>query len=158
PSRRLPGRGRSQPRPHRGGQRRAANRSRASRDPPARCTSWCVIRRLARGLPRVRFHHRSTRPPPWLALLHYMGPSSPSEETMIHFACVHCGTKFKVKPELGGRAGKCPTCQGPLTVPQAAGPAKPLPAGKVEGTPSSLHRAGLEVQVTLDSPKGSATG
>ena len=36
---------------------------------------------------------------------------------MIHFACLQCGMKFKVKDEFAGRSTRCPTCKSPVQVP-----------------------------------------
>ncbi len=67
---------------------------------------------------------------------------------MIAFSC-SCGQKFKVKPEYAGRSAKCPTCKQPLTVPQPE--TAVLPAGPIDGPPSSLHDGGVEGGVTLES-------
>ncbi|MFN4259995.1 MAG: protein kinase domain-containing protein [Gemmataceae bacterium] len=49
---------------------------------------------------------------------------------MIHFSCAHCGMKFEVKPEFGGRQTTCPTCKQPLIVPvPAAVPMSPAADG-----------------------------
>lgn len=79
------------------------------------------------------------------------------EVVMIQFACTHCGMKFQVKGEFAGRPGHCPTCKHPVVVPSTASPIKPLPTGKIEGQPSSLERAGLDVSVTLDTPSNPST-
>lgn len=45
---------------------------------------------------------------------------------MIRVVC-QCGAKLKVKDELAGRVGKCPTCGEKLTIPKPT-PAAPAPA------------------------------
>src|SRR5437762_5954080 len=71
------------------------------------------------------------------------------EIRMIAFACSHCGLKLKVKPEFAGRSSRCPTCQQPLVVPVPDQTQAHVAAGPVDGTPSSLHRAGVASEVTL---------
>jgi serine/threonine protein kinase len=74
---------------------------------------------------------------------------------MIPLTCSHCGSKFRVKEEFAERTGRCPTCKQPLTVPRARAADARVPTGKIEGMRSSLLHAGLEVNVTLDTPSGS---
>ncbi len=76
---------------------------------------------------------------------------------MINFACSSCGTKLRVQENLAGRRGRCPTCKQPITVPDVA-PPTPVPTGNLTGTPSSLHQAGIDAGVTLDSPSTGARG
>lgn len=57
-----------------------------------------------------------------------------------------------MRDELAGRSGPCPTCKNTLTVPAVAAP-KSVPTGQISGMPSSLHQAGLDVGVTIDSPR-----
>jgi serine/threonine protein kinase len=70
---------------------------------------------------------------------------------MIAFSCSHCGMKLKVKPEFGGRSSKCPTCKMPLVVPLPEKPLAQVAAGQIEGTDSSLAKAGIDGGVTLAS-------
>lgn len=72
---------------------------------------------------------------------------------MIAFACSQCGTKLKVKPELAGRQGKCPTCKQPLLVPAAAPAIAFVPPRKIDGEESSLDQNGVN-DVTLDYQGG----
>ena len=51
---------------------------------------------------------------------------------MIHLACQHCGARLKVPQAHAGKTGRCPHCQGRITVP-------PLLAPEVQ-TPSSVHK------------------
>ena len=69
---------------------------------------------------------------------------------MIPFSCSHCGTKFRVKAELAGRSGTCPSCQQALVVPAAVDEVA-APTGELTGQASSLQRAGLDVTVSLQS-------
>jgi DNA-directed RNA polymerase subunit RPC12/RpoP len=48
---------------------------------------------------------------------------------VIHLACRHCGAKLKVPEAHAGKTGRCPHCQGRITIP-------PLPAS--EAPPSSV--------------------
>ncbi len=74
---------------------------------------------------------------------------------MIHFACLHCGMKFHVKPEFAGRATRCPTCKRPLQVPDLHTEAF-VPGDHIEGTSSSLDQAGASAGVTLAPAPGAA--
>jgi len=69
---------------------------------------------------------------------------------MIHFSCLHCGLKLKVRPELAGRFARCPTCKQPLVVPTPDAAPAQVPRGQIEGTSSSLGRAGVNAGVTLE--------
>ena len=69
---------------------------------------------------------------------------------MISFFCSHCGMKFKVKPEFAGRSSRCPTCKQPLVVPQPDQTAGRGRQGQIDGTASSLAKAGVDGGVTLD--------
>ena len=68
---------------------------------------------------------------------------------MIAFACSRCSMKIQVKPEFAGRTSRCPTCKQPLTVP-ARTPTEAFMAGPIDGTPSSLDRAGVPSDVSLN--------
>ena len=48
----------------------------------------------------------------------------------IHLACPNCGSKLKVKDELGGQTRNCPACKQPVKIP-IAGEAPPSPAQAV---------------------------
>ncbi len=67
---------------------------------------------------------------------------------MIHFACLQCGMKFTAKDEFAGRSTKCPTCKGPVQVPDS-GTAAFIPANRIDGSESSLDKAGVNPSVTL---------
>jgi len=69
---------------------------------------------------------------------------------MISFTCSHCGMKLKVKPEFAGRSSKCPTCKQPLVVPAPDKTQAEVAAGQIDGTDSSLAKAGVEGGVTLE--------
>ena len=68
---------------------------------------------------------------------------------MIQFSCSQCGTKIKVKPEFAGRSSKCPTCKHPLVVPAPDKTLASLPKDQIDGTDSSLAKAGVDGGVTL---------
>jgi serine/threonine protein kinase len=70
---------------------------------------------------------------------------------MISFSCAYCGMKLKVKPEFAGRSSKCPTCKKPLVVPAPDKTLAQVAAGRIEGTDSSLAKAGVDAGVTLAS-------
>lgn len=76
---------------------------------------------------------------------------------MISFSCSHCGMKLRVKPEFAGRSSKCPTCKKPLVVPPPDKTLAQIATGQIEGTDSSLAKAGVDGGVTLASaaPPGS---
>src|SRR5208337_2490087 len=78
-----------------------------------------------------------------------------NEVLMISFSCSHCGMKIKVKPEFAGRSSKCPTCKKPLVVPPLDKTQAEVRAGQIEGTDSSLAKAGVDAGVTLE-PMASA--
>lgn len=61
--------------------------------------------------------------------------------------------KLQVRDEFVGRSGPCPACKQTLVVPPPQ-QAIATPVGQINGTPSSLHQAGLNVGVTLDAPRG----
>jgi serine/threonine protein kinase/Leucine-rich repeat (LRR) protein len=69
---------------------------------------------------------------------------------MISFSCPQCGMKFQVKPEFAGRSSRCPSCKQMLVVPQPVKTAV-LAQGHIDGTPSSLDRAGTDSAVTLEN-------
>jgi serine/threonine protein kinase len=71
------------------------------------------------------------------------------EGPMIAFACMHCGMKLKVKPEFAGRSSRCPTCKQPLAVPHPSKTQADIAAGQLDGSDSSLAKAGVEGGVTL---------
>ncbi|MBY0528169.1 MAG: protein kinase [Gemmataceae bacterium] len=68
---------------------------------------------------------------------------------MIAFACSHCASKLQVKDELAGRKGACPACKQPLIVPAGDRTQAYVPQGVIDGTTSTLSRAGVEGGVTL---------
>jgi len=74
---------------------------------------------------------------------------------MISFSCPQCAMKFRVKPEFAGRSSRCPTCKQLLVVPQPVKTAV-VAQGHIDGTPSSLDRAGTDSGVTLESGNGAA--
>ena len=69
---------------------------------------------------------------------------------MISFACSHCGLKLKVKPEFAGRSSKCPTCKQVLIVPSQDKTLVHVPKDEIDGTDSSLAKAGVDGGVTLE--------
>jgi len=69
---------------------------------------------------------------------------------MISFSCAHCGLKLQVKPEFAGRSSKCPTCKLPLVVPQLSQTHAEVQSGPIDGSDSSLNRAGVDAGVSLD--------
>src|SRR5687768_11878218 len=71
---------------------------------------------------------------------------------MIHFHCLECGMKFQVKDEFAGRTTRCPTCKSLLQVPEVT--VAYVPPAQVEGSESSLDRAGLKSNITLASLDG----
>src|SRR5271163_943334 len=75
---------------------------------------------------------------------------------MISFSCSQCGMKIKVKPEFAGRSSKCPTCKKPLVVPAPDKTQAEVPAGQIDGTDSSLAKAGVEGGVTLEQRASAA--
>jgi DNA-directed RNA polymerase subunit RPC12/RpoP len=46
---------------------------------------------------------------------------------MVHFLCSHCGAKLKVPQAHAGKTGRCPHCQGKITVPPMPVPEVPTP-------------------------------
>src|SRR5208283_160365 len=62
----------------------------------------------------------------------------------------HCGMKLQVKPEFAGRSSKCPTCKKPLTVPNPDKTLVHVPQDEIDGTDSSLAKAGVDGGVTLE--------
>jgi serine/threonine protein kinase len=68
---------------------------------------------------------------------------------MISFFCPECGMKFQVKPEFAGRSSRCPTCKEPLVVPPPD-KTESVAAGQIDGTDSSLAKAGVDGGVTLE--------
>lgn len=67
---------------------------------------------------------------------------------MIAFSCPQCGMKFKVKTQFAGRASTCPTCKQRMQVPVSD---KTIaPSGDLDGSDSSLHKAGVDHGVTLE--------
>jgi hypothetical protein len=72
-----------------------------------------------------------------------------NEVTMISFSCSHCGLRLQVKPEFAGRSSRCPTCKKPLIVPPLDKTQANVTAGQIDGTDSSLAKAGFDGGVTL---------
>ncbi len=70
---------------------------------------------------------------------------------MIAFSCSHCGMKLKVKEQFAGRQSKCPSCKQPLVVPTPSATAPFVPPQQIDGTESSLAKAGIQAGVTLDT-------
>src|SRR5271167_4194062 len=75
---------------------------------------------------------------------------SQPRDPMISFSCSHCGMKLKVKPEFAGRSSRCPTCKQPLVVPAPDKTQAEVAAGQIDGTDSSLAKAGVDGGVTLE--------
>jgi len=68
---------------------------------------------------------------------------------MISFFCLNCGLKLQVKDEFAGRSSRCPTCKQPLVVPPPSRTQADVVAGQIDGTESSLAKAGVDGGVTL---------
>jgi serine/threonine protein kinase len=68
---------------------------------------------------------------------------------VIAFACSHCAQRFQVKEEFAGRSTRCPTCKQALVVPPPDRTQGQMPDGPIDGTPSSVARAGVDGGVTL---------
>lgn len=68
---------------------------------------------------------------------------------MIAFCCSPGGLKRKVKDDVAGRSSKSSTCPQPRVRPQPERSAAHVPAGKIDGTASSLATAGVAVGVTI---------
>src|SRR5262245_51147152 len=68
---------------------------------------------------------------------------------MIAFSCSTCGMKLKVKLEFAGRQAKCPTCKQPLVVTMPRATAAFVSSKQIEGTESSLMKAGIAAGVML---------
>jgi serine/threonine protein kinase len=68
---------------------------------------------------------------------------------MISFFCSECGLKFEIKPEFAGRSSRCPTCKQPLVVPFPSQTQADVAAGHIDGSDSSLAKAGIDGGVTL---------
>src|SRR5438105_13952948 len=79
---------------------------------------------------------------------------TPFGTIMIHFPCLQCGLKFKVKDEYAGRSTKCPTCKSPVQVPDPSKTMAYVPADSIEGSESSLDKAGVNPSVTLAPSAG----
>jgi serine/threonine protein kinase len=75
---------------------------------------------------------------------------------MISFSCSQCGMKFKVKPEFAGRLSRCPTCKRSLVVPASDQTA--IAGGQIDGTDSSLAKAGVDGGVTLEQAAPAGRG
>ena len=54
---------------------------------------------------------------------------------MIRVACKKCGTKLKVKDELEGKTGKCPSCGAPVKIQRTASAGEPAAASAPAPTP-----------------------
>jgi serine/threonine protein kinase len=77
---------------------------------------------------------------------------------MIAFACPHCSTKLKVKPEFAGRQSKCPGCKQPVVVPMPNASQPFVPPKQIDGTESSLAKVGLGSGITLSPHDTSKLG
>ncbi len=77
---------------------------------------------------------------------------------MISFFCPDCGLKLQVKPEFAGRSSRCPTCKRPLVVPAASLTQADIAAGPIDGTDSSLAKAGVDGGVTLEQAVNARPG
>jgi len=75
---------------------------------------------------------------------------------MIAFSCSHCGMKLKVKEQFAGRQSKCPTCKKPLVVPAPDKTQAEVRAGQIDGTDSSVAKAGVDAGVTLEQMTSAA--
>ncbi len=90
--------------------------------------------------------------------------AAPRNDPIITFTCGSCGTTLKVPGHQGGKAGKCPRCQGALVVPVAAAFAssspQPAPAPVMPPHHSSPHQEHASYQVSLndDAPSSPPGG
>lgn len=73
---------------------------------------------------------------------------------MISFFCLNCGLKLQVKDEFAGRSSRCPTCKQPLVVPPPSQTQADVVAGQIDGTDSSLTKAGIDGGVSLQGTAG----
>jgi serine/threonine protein kinase len=76
---------------------------------------------------------------------------------MISFACTHCGMTLKVKTDFAGRSSRCPTCKKPLVVPAVDKTQGGAGAGRVDGSISTLAKAGIQGGVTLEQAASSSS-
>ena len=80
---------------------------------------------------------------------HAGGSPNAGGSQRIAFSCEKCGMKFSVPAQCGGRKTTCPTCKNPLSVPPLAQLIQSPAAGRIDGTQSSLAKAGMEGGLTL---------
>lgn len=73
---------------------------------------------------------------------------------MISFLCLNCGLKLQVKEEFAGRSSRCLTCKHPLVVPPASITQAEIAAGQIDGSDSSLAKAGIDGGVSLQGTAG----
>jgi hypothetical protein len=71
---------------------------------------------------------------------------------MIVFSCHQCRKEIKVKPELAGKKGKCPSCKAVVTVPGAANESKTL-VGAKRGSGEAATLPPPARSTKMDEPK-----
>src|SRR5262245_27209639 len=76
---------------------------------------------------------------------------------MIRFACHHCGLKYQLKDEFGGRQTTCRTCKQTLTVPAPLAATLAVPA-RIDGLSSHLHHVGYQDGVTVGEVANARAG
>lgn len=63
---------------------------------------------------------------------------------MILFPCPRCAQKFRSKNEMAGRSARCPRCKQRPVVPTPQLVQAFVPAGQIDGMPSSLVQIGVD--------------
>ena len=75
---------------------------------------------------------------------------SPEAKARISFSCTKCGMKFNALAAFAGRKTTCPACKESLVVLSSETTVAFVPsAGQIDGAPSSLAQADVDVSVTL---------
>src|SRR5262249_45829502 len=129
--------------------RRANAAPLASAYPPPRGTRYHA--KLVRGV-SARSPLACPRSPLWYPRIIPRTLRPLPEVAAIAFACQQLGLEFQVKAEFAGRKTKCPTCKQPLVVPDFERTLASVSPGPVDGTISTLHRAGLRHEESPTAP------
>jgi hypothetical protein len=84
---------------------------------------------------------------------------------MITFKCNYCGANLRIADNKAGTIGKCPGCQGAITVPAVmvpdlprAVPVKAISAGLLLGLPRAEPVDALPAVPVTDAPKAEFVG